>query len=124
MTVDWIRWRPIFGFGPEGLVRRHALSGNRLPHNAYLQITAFTGFPGLFFYLSALITLGVHHWRKIKALDSMVLVAAGAAFAYMVSQTFGVPVFNTEPYFWLFLGLVTLMNEREKPLLYLERPEA
>ena len=124
MTVEWIRWRPIFGFGPEGLVRRHALSGNRLPHNAYLQITAFTGFPGLFFYLSALITLAVHHWRKIKALDTMVLIASGTAFAYLVSQTFGVPVFNTEPYFWLFLGLVTLMNEREKPLLYLERPEA
>ena len=123
-TVEWIRWRPIFGFGPEGLVRRHALSDNRLPHNTYLQITAFTGFPGLFFYLSALITLAVHHWRKIKSLDTMVLIASGTAFAYMVSQTFGAPIYNVEPYFWLFLGLVTLMNEQEKPLLCPETPEA
>ena len=123
-TVVKIRKRPIFGYGPQGLIRVHALSGARMPHNTYLQIAAYTGIPGLIFYLSALITLAVHHWKRIRTLDAMVLVAAGAAFTYLVSQTFGAPIYNAEPYFWFFLCLVTLMNEREKPLLYLETPEA
>ena len=122
-TVAKIRKRPIFGYGPQGLIRVHALSGARMPHNTYLQIAAYTGIPGLIVYLAALLTLAAHHWKRIKTLDAMVLVASGAAFAYLVSQTFGAPIFNAEPYFWLFLGLVTLTNQEEKPLVCLEVPE-
>ncbi len=123
-TVVKIRKRPIFGYGPQGLIRRHALTDAKMPHNTYLQIMAYTGIPGFILYLAAMLSLVVQRWRKIKALDAAVLIAAGAAFAYMVSAAFGAPIFNAEPYFWLFLGFVTLMNEREEPLIYLEAPEA
>ena len=122
-TVVKIRKRPIFGYGPQGLIRVHALSGARMPHNTYLQVAAYTGIPGLIVYLAALLTLAVHHAKRIKKLDAAVLIASGAAFAYLVSQTFGAPIYNAEPYFWLFLGLATLVSEREKPLICLEVPE-
>ena len=116
-TVEKISKRPIFGYGPEGLIRRHALSEGRMPHNAYLQIAAYTGIPGFVLYLLAIVSLAVHHLKRLKMLDAMVLTASGAAFAYMASAFVGVPVFNTEPYFWLFLGLVTVGTEWEKPLI-------
>ena len=104
-TLEKIRERPVFGFGPEGLVGENAISENKLAHNTYLQIAADAGIPGLGFYLAAVVLIAVRTVRNRRRMPPMALAAAGAVAAYLISQTFGCPVFNTEPYFWLMLGL-------------------
>lgn len=116
-TVARIRQHPVLGLGPEGLGEDNALTDNLLPHNTYLQIAAYTGIVGLLLYLSALLSLAGDRWRHIRRLDPMVLTAAGAAFAYLVSAFVGCPVFNTEPYFWLFLGITAAARPGLPPLL-------
>lgn len=124
-TLDMIKQRPILGFGPEGLSAQNALSDDLLPHNTYLQIAAYLGLVGLFLYLAALYVIARHHILRLRKLDPMVLTASGAAFAYLVSAFVGCPVFNTEPYFWLFLGFVVIAQGSEKPLLCIdEHPQS
>lgn len=124
-TLDIIKKNPILGVGPAGLVRDNVLTDNLLPHNAYLQIAVYTGIVGLLLYLAALLCLAKDRWRRIRHLDPMVLTAAGGALAYLVSAFVGVPVFNTEPYFWLFLGITASAQAGGRPLLYpdAEEPE-
>ena len=124
-TVGVIKENPITGVGPEGLVRNDSLTDNLLPHNTYLQIAAYTGIVGLLLYLAALFSFAKDRWRRIRRLEPMVLVAAGGAFAYLVSAFVGAPVFNTEPYFWLFLGITASAQAAGRPLLYpdAEEPE-
>lgn len=115
-TLAKIKERPIAGFGPEGLAGENALYLNQLTHNTYLQITAYLGFIGLFLYLAALLSLADSRLWRLRELDPMMLVACGAAFAYLVSAFVGCPVFNTEPYFWLVLGFAAIPCGNEKPL--------
>jgi hypothetical protein len=116
-TLKRIRQRPLFGFGPEGFYGVNAIAEGDAPHNEYLQIAGYLGIPGLLLYLGALVTLAVHHWKRIRELDPMVLAVSGATVVYLFSACFGNPVYNTAPYYWMFLGLTTATRELEKPLL-------
>lgn len=120
-TIQRIRQRPIFGFGPEGFFGKNAITDDKRPHNEYLQIAGYLGIPALLFYLAALITLARHHWKNIRRLDPMVLTAAGATVAYLISAFVGNPVFNTAPYFWMFLGLTATVSSAEEPLFQTEK---
>ena len=110
-TIQRILARPVFGFGPEGFQGDYALYKGLTTHNEYLQMAGYLGVPALVMYLSALLSLAIRQWKRIKELDPLILAASGAAVAYLVSAFFGNPVFNTLPYFWLFLGLATLGPE-------------
>lgn len=110
-TVERIKQRPIFGFGPEGFYGENALELNRSPHNEYLQIAGYLGLPALGLYLAALVTLLIHHWKHIRELSATTLAAAGVTVVYLVSACFGNPVFNTAPYHWMFLGLTMAAGE-------------
>ncbi len=110
-TIERIRQRPIFGFGPEGFYGENEISGGLSPHNEYLQIAGYLGIPGLILYLAALISIFVHHWKKIKKLSPMTLAVSGPVVAYLISACFGNPVFNTYPFFWMFLGLTVACND-------------
>lgn len=104
-TLERIGERPFLGFGPMGFYWANQITNNDSTHNEYLQITAFLGTPGILLYLSALVTLFIHHWKKIRELSPMTMTAAGMAVVYLISACFGNPVFNTAPYLWIFLGL-------------------
>ena len=110
-TLKRIRERPLFGFGPEGLYGKNAIYGNFTPHNEYLQIACYLGIPALVLYLAALISLAKHHIKHLEELNPLVLVVSGGTLAYLISAFFGNPVFNTAPYYWIFLGLTTATNE-------------
>ncbi len=118
-TFERILQRPIFGFGPEGFVGEYKLtSAGTTTHNEYLQMAGYLGIPALLLYLAALVTLAVKQWKRLKRLDPLVVVFAGGTVAYLVSAFVGNPVFNTAPFFWMFLGLTSCGDE--PPLLSLE----
>lgn len=110
-TIERIKQRPVFGFGPEGFYGDNEISGGLSPHNEYLQIAGYLGIPGLILYLTVLLSIFVHHWKKIKQLSPMTLAVSGAVVAYLISACFGNPVFNTYPFFWMFLGLTVACND-------------
>ncbi len=117
-TVQRISERPVFGYGPEGFVGKNAITDGKRPHNEYLAVAGYLGIPALVLYLAALITLIVHQWRRLRRLRPTTLAAAGMTAAYLMSAFVGNSVFNTAPYFWLFLGLAAAVCEGEMPLLY------
>ena len=104
-TLERIGERPIMGFGPMGTYWKNGIANHDSAHCEYLQITAFLGIPGLVLYLDALITLCIHHWKHIKELGPYTLTAAGMLVVYLISASFGNPLFCTAPYMWIFLGL-------------------
>lgn len=115
-TIERIKERPIFGYGPNGFVGEHyILSHDGVTHdgthNEFLQMAGYTGIPSLIFYLSALMTLAIYHWKKLKELKPMVIATAGVTVAYLISSFVGMPIFNTNCYLWLFLGLTTATDE-------------
>ena len=116
-TVDIIEKHPILGLGPEGMVGDNALTDSLLPHNTYLQIAAYTGVVGLLIYLAALLSLAKDRWRRARRLDPMMLAAAGGALTYLISAFVGCPVFNTEPYLWLLLGITASASAGGVPLV-------
>lgn len=116
-TLRRIRERPLFGYGPEGFVGPYALTDGKRTHNEYLLAAGSLGIPALALYLAGIITLAVHQWRRLRRLEPMVLAAAGMSVAYLLSAFVGNPVFNTAPYFWLFLGLTAGVCPGETPLL-------
>ena len=116
-TLQRISKRPVLGYGPEGFIGANAIADEKRPHNEYLQIAGYLGIPALLIYLAALFTLARHQWRRMKQLDPMVLVASGMTVAYLISAFVGNPVYNTAPYFWMFLGITAGVCADELPLL-------
>ena len=98
--------RPILGYGPEGIAYYYPERYNNRPHNEYLQYAVFTGIPGMFFYLAALITLARDRIKKLKDLDSASVIIGGAIIGYCISAFFGVTMLYTAIYFFMFLGLI------------------
>jgi O-antigen ligase len=117
-TVQRITERPVFGFGPMGLYNNeHSITNGDAPHNEFLQIAAYLGIPGLLMYLCGVFSLAWRQLKNLHRLSPMVVVTVGVTATYLMSSAFGNPVFNSAPYFWLFFGLSTAMNEEEPSLL-------
>ena len=115
-AIERIKERPIFGYGPEGFDDMTKFDPYGSPHNDILQIAAYLGIPALIFYLAALFTLARHLWKSMKELSPTTLAASGVVVCYLASSMFGHPVYNTTPFFWMFLGMITLKNEQDEPL--------
>ena len=116
-TLKRISQRPIFGFGPDGFYGLNSITEGDVPHNEYLQVAGYLGIPGLVMYLSALVSLTINRWKYIKTLDPFVLVSSGIVVVYLFSACFGNPVYNTAPYYWLFLGILSSASNGEKALI-------
>ena len=123
-TIERTMQRPLFGFGPDGFYGENAIISHDTvthdsPHNEFLQMAGYTGIPSLIFYLSALITIAVHHWKTIKRLNPMLIAASGVVITYLFSSFFGNPIFYTAPYLWLFLGIIT--DTKENGMVFEEK---
>lgn len=107
LSVGYIIEKPIFGFGPEGLYSLYLSAGLNIdrPHNEFLQYAAFTGIPGMLFYLGFLVSLFLCRWREIKSCSSEALAAALCVFGYIGSSMLGNTMFNTVPFYFMLLGL-------------------
>ena len=105
-TVGFIKERPLFGFGIEGIDKRlDAAAGAERTHNEYLQYAVTFGIPEAVAYTAACIGVFVRNLRRKKLLSGVTLACLTAAFTYLVSACFGVTLYNTAPYLFIFLGL-------------------
>ena len=104
--LKMIARKPVFGYGPEHLDEELSeIMWVKRPDNEFIQYGVFLGVPAVLFYIASLIWLFIHQWGRMKTLDRNILVAAGCVVAYMVSCQFGVTVFYTTPYLFIFWGM-------------------
>lgn len=107
-TFEYIREKPLFGWGVEGIADRLSADSNGLnnrPHNEYLQYAAFFGIPAAVIYLCGLMSVFIRAWKKRSVLNGFTVVCLTAAFTYIVSAVFGNTMFYTAPFLFIFLGL-------------------
>ena len=113
-ALKMIPYRPVFGYGPEGLMQDYAiLVGTDRPHCELIQYAVFLGIPALNLYLSALVSLFICQWNNLKELSAMTIVAAGVVVGYLASSLVGNTMFNTAPYFWMMLGFASCLPRRQ-----------
>lgn len=126
-TVEHIKNKPVFGYGPEGLIGKFTAkvkdnsgaeqiqtSFQDRPHNEYLQHAAFMGLPALIFYLAALIMLFLNRIKNIKNISVIVLIAGCAVIGYAISAFFGNTMYYTAPFFFILLGITANASQAEK----------
>lgn len=104
-TVIYIKDRPVWGYGCEGITEMlNTLTRIPNPHNEILTYAAYFGIPAALFYTAALIMMLAKGIRA-GADSCPVLIATFAALGYFVSSLFGVAVFYTAPFLFVFLGI-------------------
>ena len=113
-TWKYIIKKPLLGYGCEGLsdVLMDSL-GRANPHNEVLAYAAQFGIPAAVFYTLSIIALLTRPFLKHKnaetkngvSMDGSCCAGLLAAFGYFISSLFGVTMFYTLPFFFIFLGL-------------------
>ena len=101
-TVENMGESPLLGFGVEGLLNTHHVG---TPHNEILQYMEFFGIPAALIYLSAVITVIATILKRSKEFSPMTLVCFCVTVGYFVSSMFGVAIYYTTPFMYIFLGL-------------------
>lgn len=105
-TISYIKEKPLFGFGCEGITYRLLeATGLGDAHCEPLTFAAYYGIPGMLLYLAGVIAAAVSYFRNRAELPSYCRIAFIAAAGYFISSLFGVPMFNTAPFFYIFMGL-------------------
>lgn len=115
----YIGEKPIFGHGPEGVFEKYCYDGfdNDRPHNEYIQHTVFYGIPAGGMYLAALMAMFVYCIRRINKLDIVILTLGGVILSYCISAFFGNTMYYTSPYFFIFLGVLSVCDKELKESL-------
>ena len=115
-VADYIKVEPVWGYGCEGIaeiMKDYTLTTS--PHNELLTYAAFFGIPASVFYFAA-VAVSIAKGLKKRNSDSGAerAIAAYAAMAYFVSSLFGLAVFYTAPFMFIFLGLSAGTNKTGK----------
>ena len=109
--IEFIKEKPFFGYGVDNLldqyIRVNKTEITSRPHNEYIQIPASIGIPGLIFYLLFLGLLIFRIIINIKKFSNFEISILFIIITYLVSAFFGVSIFYTTPYLYLFLGLLS-----------------
>ena len=106
-----IKEKPVFGYGIGNLLEQYIRVNKSeitsRPHNEYLQVGVSIGIPGLIFYLLFLGLLFFKVIVNIKKISNFEVSILFIIVTYLVSSFFGVSIFYTTPYLYLFLGLLS-----------------
>ena len=107
--VDMLKYKPIFGYGPENLGKEYLARGidQDRPHNEYLQHALFLGIPALLFYLAAIFSVLKNWFKKAPYPTTTFFVSGLAVISYLCSAFFGNTMFYTTIYFFLLLGYIS-----------------
>lgn len=110
-TGRWMLWqgvlthigeKPFVGFGVEGLLNRYGVG---TPHNELLQYMEFFGIPAMLLYLAAVAVIFITILRHSSKFSKATLVCFCASVGYIIGSMFGVTVYYTTPFIYIFLGL-------------------
>ena len=111
----WANWKgcmtaigenPVFGLGFE-CIYRNGLKGvdNARPHNEFIQYALFFGIPMAAMYIIGCFGVFIRALKQKKKLDGASIAGLSAAFGYLVSSFFGLTVFSTAYFLFVFLGI-------------------
>lgn len=101
-VISHIGENPMLGFGIEGMLNIYGIG---TPHNELLQYMESFGIPALILYVSAVVVIIVTILRHSKEFSKMTLVCFCVSVGYFVGSLFGVAIYYTTPFFYIFLGL-------------------
>ena len=105
-VVRYISEKPLFGYGCEGITMRLFNEvGEGDAHCEPLTYAAYYGIPGALIYLAGVVAAAVRYFKDRKNLPSYCRIAFLGASAYFISSLVGVPIFNTAPFFFIFMGM-------------------
>ncbi len=104
-SIEVIKDNPILGIGFEGVNYKKLHTFNARPHNEFIQYALFHGIPMMLAYFAGCLGIFIRALRKKRILDSATFSCLSAAFGYLVSSFFGLTVFSTAYYLFIFLGM-------------------
>jgi O-antigen ligase len=119
ITADYISDEPLCGYGCEG-IRDILYDYTEIssPHNEPLTYAAFFGIPAAVLYTAGCLSAIISGLRRRSSVDSQDkqehsrVIAAFAALGYLISSLFGVAMFYTVPYLFIFMGLAASFDSK------------
>lgn len=114
-TFEYIKKKPLLGYGCEGLsdiLMNDLHRGN--PHNEVLSYAAQFGVPAALAYVTGCISWIVAAVKDMKSSGGAYAASYGpaliASVGYFASSLFGVTMFYTVPFFFIFMGIGMNIN--------------
>ena len=101
-AVRHIVEEPLLGFGVEGLLTQYEIG---TPHNEILQYAEFFGVITTALYILAVWLVMWRVFRNFKKMSKSTMLCFFACFTYLASSFFGVAIYYTTPFVYIFLGL-------------------
>ncbi|MEE5994154.1 MAG: O-antigen ligase family protein [Oscillospiraceae bacterium] len=101
-TVQHMGESPLLGFGVEGLLNTYGIG---TPHNELLQYAEFFGIPVMLLYVATVTVIIVTIMKNSTKFSKTTLVCFCASVGYLISSFFGVQIYYTTPFIYIFLGL-------------------
>lgn len=107
-AIDFIKEKPLFGFGPDNLEEPYLAVGltDTRPHNEFLQHAAALGIPAGLLYLISVIIFTTTYFKK-KIGNPLIIGLVCTVGAYIFSSLFGNTMFYTAPFFFMIYGMGT-----------------
>lgn len=114
-SLDIAKENKFMGIGFEGVKQRQYVGApyNIRPHNEFLQYAMFHGFPMAIMYFAGCLGVFIRALRKKKQMNGATLVSLAAAFGYLVSSFFGLTIFATGYFLFVFLGMGYVSGDPE-----------
>ena len=106
-SLDVINANKIYGVGFEGIMFFDGNEGpsNIRPHNEFIQYAMFHGIPTGVLYFIGCFGIFIRALKKRKKMNGATLVSLAGALGYLVSSFFGLTVFSTAYFLFIFLGM-------------------
>ena len=106
-SMEIIYDNSILGIGFEGVKQRDYIGPpyNIRPHNEFMQYAMFHGVPMAFLYFAGCLAIFIRALRKKKVINGATLVSLAGAFGYLISSCFGLTLFATGYFLFIFLGM-------------------
>lgn len=101
-TVEHMGESPFLGFGVEGLLNTYGVG---TPHNEFLQYAEFFGIQTSLLYIIACSMILLRVFFSHKTLDKTSMICFFVSLGYLASSFFGVAIYYTTPFIYIFLGL-------------------
>ncbi len=123
-TKRWDEWKAsikvinenkLFGVGFEGAAYRDdVFIYNYRPHNEFIEYTLFYGIPVGILYIAGCLGVFIRALKRKEIMDGATLACLTAAFGYLVSSFFGLTVFSTAMFLFIFLGMGYVREKNEE----------